>query len=150
MGDYKDCPLWQDATKAAEQWEKDYEEGKKDIEEALELALGVTGKVLTMLKPKIRNAAELYAELQRAQREARVQPLLQPKVSREGNVTMVSNPIHDRVRTLRATYDGVLKDLGLVVRPEKVETNVGKGENTGAGNTQTGVDEWKRKMLEGL
>ena len=55
MGDYKDCPLWQDATKAAEQWEKDYEEGKKDIEEALELALGVTGKTLTMLKPKIRS-----------------------------------------------------------------------------------------------
>lgn len=150
MGDYRECPLWRDANAAAEQWEKDYAEGKQEIEEALELALGVVGKTLVMLRPKIRNAAELYAELQRAQREARVQPLLQPKVSREGNVTMVSNPIHDRVRTLRATYDAVLKDLGLVVRPEKVETNVGKVENTGEGKAQTGVDEWKRKVLEGL
>jgi hypothetical protein len=126
MMEKTDCEFYRRAMADEERWQKDYEAAKEAIMEGMRKLLPDADEVIGSLQVQIENAAELRADTLAASREARHYPQLQQQISREGHKTWVTNPIHERVRTMRATYAAMLKDLGLRVNPEKVQTSIGK------------------------
>lgn len=149
MEDFRECPFYKDEERRDAAWERDVEKAKAEIVDQMR-ALGLVPEMVMML---IENAAEVWVELKDARREARRYPRVQVKTSREGNDTLVSNPIYDKVRELSATFGALMKDLGFGAKTEKVVTNVGTAANQESGDDGAPTDpagDFVRKTLESL
>ena len=149
--DYKDCPHYKMAADADKEWTDEVEKAKKDIIAQMK-GLGLNPENVMI---QIENAAETRAELLAARKEARRYPRVQVKTSREGNDTFVTNPIHDKVRELSATFDAMLKGLGFGAKVEKVQTKIGEaspaGDDASLDNPRgRTADDFRRSVLDTL
>lgn len=153
MGECKDytlCPHYQrEAAKDAE-WDAEVEKAKREIVEQMK-GLGLNPENVMI---QIENAAETRAELVFARREARRYPRVQVKTSREGNDSFVTNPIHDKVRDLAATFDAMLKGLGFGAKTEKVVTKIGESAPADEGALLAprgrSADDFRNAILDSL
>lgn len=148
---YTECPHFQMAKYRDEEWEAEVEKAKAAIVEQMR-GLGLNPDTVMI---QIENAAETRVELLAARREARRYPRVQVKTSREGNDSFVTNPIHDKVRELAATFDAMLKNLGFGAKVEKVQTRIGDAASDGReGNEDAGrgrtADDFRAAVLESL
>lgn len=63
--------------------------------------------------PQIRAAAKLYASNEILFSQLDRYAPLQTEISREGNIRLVANPIHEMIRRQTDTYTAILRSLGL-------------------------------------
>ncbi len=147
MENYTDCPHYKEAERRNAEWERTRDGAKAEIIEGMR-ALGLVPENAMV---QIDNAAAMKADLDDARREARQYPRLQVKESREGNRSYVTNPIHEMVRTMAATYANMLKDLGFGVKTEKVVTKIGdavvQSEETTSEDARRKVDDFRESIL---
>lgn len=150
MENYTECPHYKAAERKEAAWQMSYEAAKKEITEGMR-ALGLVPETAMV---QIENAAAMKADLDEARREARQYTRLQVKKSREGNDSFVTNPIHEQVRTMAATYANMLKDLGFGVKTEKVVTNIGESavqtEDAASADRRALVDSFRKDFMEKL
>ena len=149
---YEECPHFQRSRAMEDEWAAEVEKAKLAIVEQMR-GLGLNPDTVMI---QIENAAETRVELLAARKEARRYPRVQVKTSREGNDSFVTNPIHDKVRELAATFDAMLKNLGFGAKVEKVQTKI--GETSGVDNATNGTeagrgrtaDDFRAAVLESL
>lgn len=146
------CPFRIAADKRLQEYAAMVAEEREKIEKCLRGLYSDADAAVECLSAAIDNAAAQGAKIRLVEREALMYPMLQVKKSREGNDSFVLNPIHENLRTMRATYKSMLEALGIKADPGKVETSIVRGKgvatetNTGDGPTGGFV----RNFLESL
>lgn len=150
MNEFTECPHYRKAEQRNKEWAEAMERAKKEIIDGMR-ALGLVPENAMV---QIENAAAMKADLDDARMEARQYSRLQLKESREGHVSYVTNPIHEQVRTMAATYANMLKDLGFGVKMEKVVTKIGEvatGQTDDAAyDSRRQVDDFRESVLNTL
>lgn len=146
------CPFRADAERRLAELEQMVSEEREKIVRCLRGLYSDADAAVECLGAAIDNAAAQGAKIRLVEREAVMYPMLQIKKSREGNDSYVLNPIHENLRTMRATYKSMLEALGIKADPGKVETSIvrGKGAVQEGPNGDGPTGGFVRNFLEGL